>query len=49
MHRGLMTLALVALGLVIAAVIWAASGGHAFILPLLLTLPFGGVVVRRRA
>jgi hypothetical protein len=35
-------------GLVIAAVIFLATGGHVLFLPLFLLLPFGGLFGRRR-
>ncbi|MEA2155617.1 MAG: hypothetical protein QOE11_1757 [Solirubrobacteraceae bacterium] len=41
-----MRLALI--GLVIAVVIFAASGGHLLFLPLLFVLPLGGLFGRRR-
>jgi hypothetical protein len=36
------------LGLLIAAVIFAASGGHVLFLPLLFILPLGGLLTHRR-
>jgi hypothetical protein len=36
------------IGLVIAVVVFAASGGHLLFLPLLFILPLGGLFGRRR-
>jgi hypothetical protein len=36
------------IGLVVAVVVWAVSDGHVFFLPLLLLLPLGGGLLRRR-
>ena len=37
------------LGLLVAAVVWAASGGHLFLLPLFFVLPLGGIFGHRRS
>jgi hypothetical protein len=39
---------LVLLGLLVAAVVYAASGGHVLFLPLLFLLPLGGLLGHRR-
>jgi hypothetical protein len=40
---------LILFGLIVAAVIYAVSGGHVLFLPLLLLLPLGGGLFGRRA
>jgi hypothetical protein len=44
-----LTLLVLLAGLAVAVVIYAVSGGHLFFLPLILLLPFGIFVGRRRS
>jgi hypothetical protein len=43
-----LTLAVLLAGLAIAVLVYVVSGGHVFFLPLLLLLPFGLFIGRRR-
>jgi hypothetical protein len=44
-----LTLLVLLAGLAVAVVVYAVSGGHLFFLPLILLLPFGIFVGRRRS
>jgi hypothetical protein len=43
-----LTLAVLLAGLAIAVLVYVVSGGHVFFLPLILLLPFGLFIGRRR-